>query len=69
MKITIPSEVWLELCNDLSDYVLQYSSLDPITEIDENGTEQYTEEKQDQFCEIVDEVESIVAIFFKRKDD
>ena len=32
-----------------SHYVMQYSSLDPLTETDENGDERYTEEKQDEF--------------------
>jgi len=63
-KITIPSETWVELYATLSHYVLQYSSLDPLTETDENGDERYTEEKQDEFCDIVSEVEDILSLFF-----
>tara|TARA_R100000781_G_scaffold86479_1_gene53243 strand:+ start:85 stop:510 length:426 start_codon:yes stop_codon:yes gene_type:complete len=63
-KITISSETWVELYATLSHYVLQYSSLDPLTETDENGDERYTEEKQDEFCDIVSEVEDILSLFF-----
>jgi|TARA_R100000455_G_C6234222_1_gene94944 hypothetical protein len=63
-KITIPSETWVELYATLSHYVLQYSSLDPLTETDENGDERYTEEKQDEFCDIASEVEDILSGFF-----
>ena len=63
-KITIPSENWVELYATLSHYVLQYSSLDSLTETDENGDERYTEEKQDEFCDIVSEVEDILSGFF-----
>ena len=30
-KITIPTEKWVELYGVISSYVLEYSSLDPIT--------------------------------------
>ena len=63
-KITIPSETWVELYATLSHYVLQYSSLDQLTETDENGDERYTEDKQDEFCDIVSEVEDILSLFF-----
>ena len=33
-KITIPYETWVELYATLSHYVLQYSSLDSLTETD-----------------------------------
>ena len=67
-KITIPTQVWVELYTEISAHILEYSSLDPVTEMDENGDERYTEEKQDQFCEIVDDVESIMGTFFKKED-
>ena len=68
-KITIPSETWVELYATLSHYVLQYSSLDPLTETDENGDERYTEEKQDEFCDIVSEVEDILSEFFIKEQN
>jgi len=68
-KITIPSETWVELYATLSHYVLQYSSLDPLTETDENGDERYTEEKQDEFCDIVSEVEDILSGFFIKEQN
>ena len=68
-KITIPSETWVELYATLSHYVLQYSSLDQLTETDENGDERYTEEKQDEFCDIVSEVEAILSEFFIKEQN
>ena len=68
-KITIPSETWVELYATLSHYVLQYSSLDQLTETDENGDERYTEDKQDEFCDIVSEVEAILSEFFIKEQN
>ena len=59
-KIIIPTEKWVELYGELSSYILEYSSLDEIWTIDENGAEVRTEEKQDQFIDIVDAVEDIM---------
>mgnify|MGYP003150784865 CR=1 FL=1 len=55
-KIIIPAEKWVELYSELSEYVLQYASLDPI--YDDQGNR--TEEKQDEFINIVDDVEIIM---------
>jgi hypothetical protein len=38
-KITLPTETWVELYGVLSNYVLEYSSLDPITKTEPNGAE------------------------------
>ena len=59
-KIIIPTEKWVELYGELSNFILEYSSLDEIWTIDENGAEVRTEEKQDQFIDIVDAVEGIM---------
>lgn len=59
-KTTIPTETWVEVYKRLSDFVLEYSSLDDVTTIDESGTEVYTEEKQDEFMDIADTVEMIM---------
>jgi hypothetical protein len=56
----ISSENWVELYATLSNYILEYSSLDPIWIIDEDGNEVRTEEKQDEFIDIVDQVEAIM---------
>tara|TARA_B100001094_G_C18078301_1_gene743805 strand:- start:249 stop:464 length:216 start_codon:yes stop_codon:yes gene_type:complete len=63
-KITIPTEQWVELYSELSNYILEYSSLDNIMTVDSLGNEVRTEEKEDEFCSIVDEVEDILEDFF-----
>ena len=47
---------------ELADYILEYSSLDPIWQTDDEGNEIAirTEEKQDQFLDIADTVEIIM---------
>ena len=60
-KTVLPTETWVELYATLSNYVLEYSSLDPVWTQDENGGEVYTEEKQDEFEDIASEVEDIMA--------
>ena len=67
-KITITTEKWVELYGVLSNYVLEYSSLDPITKIEPNGDEVYTEEKQDEYNSIVGDVEDILKTFFIKED-
>ena len=57
---TISNENWVELYATLSNYILEYSSLDPIWIIDEDGNEVRTEEKQNEFIGIVDQVEAIM---------
>tara|TARA_R100000329_G_scaffold56551_1_gene51287 strand:+ start:769 stop:1008 length:240 start_codon:yes stop_codon:yes gene_type:complete len=61
-KTVIPAETWVELYATLSNYVLvEYSSLDPVWTQDENGGEVYTEENQEEFLEIANEVEYIMG--------
>lgn len=67
-KIKLPSETWIQLYAELSEYVLEYSSLDPIYEEDENGDERMTEEKQNEFCNIVGFVEDILSLHFIKED-
>ena len=55
-KIIVPDEKWVELYAMLSEYILEYASLDPI--YDDEGNK--TEEKQDEFIDIVNSVESIM---------
>ena len=69
-KISLPTETWVELYAALSHYVLWYSSsLDSLTETDENGDEIYTEEKQDEFCDIANVVENILSSFFVKEEN
>ena len=68
-KISLPTETWVELYAILSHYVLEYSSLAPLTETDENGDERYTEEKQNQFNDIVGDVEEILGTFFTKENN
>ena len=56
----ISSENWVELYATLSNYILEYSSLDPIWIIDEDGNEVRTVEKQNEFINIANEVENIL---------
>ena len=36
-KTTIPTETWVGLYSELADYILEYSSLDPIWTTDSIG--------------------------------
>ena len=58
--VKLHPHTWISLYCDIADFILEYSSLDPIWTEDENGDEVMTEEKQDEFCYIVDEVERIM---------
>lgn len=60
-KYYLTPETYIQLTADLADFMLEYSSLDPVTETDENGDERYTDEKQDEFCAILDQVESLFS--------
>tara|TARA_R100000655_G_scaffold103334_1_gene149723 strand:- start:59 stop:265 length:207 start_codon:yes stop_codon:yes gene_type:complete len=64
-KPIIPDEKWVELYAMLSEYILQYSSLDPIE--DEEGYR--TEEKQDEYIDIVDSVEDIMRSVLTKEGD
>tara|TARA_R100000093_G_C1901737_1_gene60096 strand:+ start:436 stop:648 length:213 start_codon:yes stop_codon:yes gene_type:complete len=67
-KIKIPQDTWIQLYGELSEYVLQYSSLDSIFEEDENGDERMTEEKQNEYCHIVGCVEEILGLHFIKEE-
>ena len=55
--IILPSEIWVELYSELSAYIENKCYPDRITH-DQNGSR--TEESEDDFCEIADEVENIM---------
>ena len=53
-------ERWIYLYSELATYVLEHSSLDSIWITDATGNEMMTEEKQDEYVEIVDVIEEIM---------
>ena len=53
-------ETWIYLYSELATYVLEHSSLDSIWITDATGNEMMTEEKQDEYVEIVDVIEEIM---------
>ena len=59
-KVIIPTTMYIELTATLADYVLYYSSLDPIHTQDSNGDTVYTEAKQDEFNDLNDFIDSIL---------
>ena len=59
----IPGGAILPLYGTLSEYVLVKSSLDPIFEEDENGNETIREEKQDEYIDIVNDIEDMLSDF------
>ena len=65
-KITIPAEVWIELYCELSSYVENKCYPNRKTHNEEG---ERLNETQDDFCEIVDEVESILDSYFKKEDN
>ena len=62
-KIKLPSEVWIELYCELSSYVETRCYPNRKTNNEEG---ERIEETQDDFCEIVDDVESILDTFFEK---
>ena len=59
-KPVLEPSTWIYLYSELSNYVQEYSSLDPIWTIDSNGDEIRTEEKEEEFEDIADTVEAIM---------
>jgi hypothetical protein len=59
-KIKVSPEIWVTLYSELSNFILERSSLDSIWTEDENGDEVMTDDKQDEFIDIVDTVETIM---------
>ena len=62
--IKIPTTTWVELYSELSAYVEEYGSIDNRFDDDGNRKEEY----EDEFCMIVDNVESIMEKFFVKAD-
>ena len=68
-KINLSSETWVELYSSLSSFILHFSALDPVWTENENGEEVYTEDAQNKFMDISDQVEDILSLFFKKESD
>ena len=62
-KITIPSETWVELYAELSAYVASKCYPDRETH-DKNGSR--LEETEDDFLDIVEDVEEMLGGFFNK---
>ena len=65
-KVTIPSEDWVAMYVEISDYILEYASLDPIYMEAENGDVVLTPEKQNQFNDITDAIENIMSAYLTK---
>tara|TARA_R110000796_G_scaffold105008_1_gene214998 strand:- start:337 stop:546 length:210 start_codon:yes stop_codon:yes gene_type:complete len=65
-KITIPTEVWIELYSELAEWHVEKSAHEHPWEEDGEGNKSYTEDAQDQFDYTSDCIEKILENFFQR---
>ena len=63
-KVKLSTPMWVELYSTLANYVEEYGSIDNRFDDDGNRKEEY----EDEFCMIVDNVESIMEKFFVKAD-
>ena len=63
-KVKLSTPMWVELYSTLANYVEEYGSIDNRFDDDGNRKEEY----KDEFCMIVDNVESIMEKFFVKAD-
>ena len=63
-KVKLSTPMWVELYSTLANYVEEYGSIDKRFDDDGNRKEEY----EDEFCMIVDNVESIMGRFFIKAD-
>lgn len=56
----LPSAKYVELYSELAMFCLEYNSLDNVWTENSNGDEVMTEEKQNEFNDIVDNIETIL---------
>tara|TARA_Y100000592_G_scaffold88467_1_gene144320 strand:+ start:944 stop:1156 length:213 start_codon:yes stop_codon:yes gene_type:complete len=63
-KIKLSTPMWVELYSTLANYVEEYGSIDNRFDDEGNRKEEY----EDEFCMIVDNVESIMEKFFIKAD-
>ena len=65
-KVILPPDKWVAMYAEISNYILEYASLDPIYMEDENGDEVFTPEKQNQFNDITDSIENILSVYLTK---
>ena len=58
--MNISNETFIELSAEIAEAWMNDAYLDDIYVEDENGDERYTEEAQDRFNDILDEVQAIL---------
>ena len=67
--MNISNQTFLELSTEIAEAWMNYAYLDDIYVEDENGDERYTEEAQDRFNDILDEVQAILEGYVKREEE
>ena len=65
----ISNENWVYLYSEISNWILENKSLDPIWTTDKDGNEVRTKEKQDEYLDIADEVEAIMETVLTKESD
>lgn len=68
-KAIIRNEDFIGMTCDITDWVLQETYNDKITQEDENGDTRYTEDAQDQFNHLLDHVQTIVQQWVNIQED
>ena len=63
--MNISNETFLELSAEIAEAWMNDAYLDDIYVEDENGDERYTEEAQDRFNDILDEVQIILESYIR----
>ena len=63
--MNISNQTFLELSAEIAEAWMNDAYLDDIYVEDENGDERYTEEAQDRFNDILDEVQAILEGYWK----
>lgn len=65
----ISNENWVYLYSEISNWILENKSLDPIWTTDKDGNEVRTKEKQDEYLDIADEIEAIMETVLTKESD
>jgi len=60
-KPKLNAGAWTYLYAELSDYIQESCSIDPIWVVDQDGNERRTDDKEDEFVDIVNDVEQIMS--------
>lgn len=63
--MNISNQTFLELSAEIAEAWMNDAYLDDIYVEDENGDERYTEEAQDRFNDILDEVQAILESYVR----